>query len=103
MSPARQTLSKIDQLRAVYERVKQRFHHTHEEASDWMKLKSVNVEDFRAKSQQLLAATSLAGSMMLRQPVDAQVLEKIQAQEDEVQRKQLAQASLEEKDLVIDK
>jgi hypothetical protein len=103
MKPAQAKLSKIDRLHTVYERVKHRFHHTHQEASDWLKVKSIDVEDFRTKSQQLLAATSLAGSMMLHQPVDAQVLEKIQSQEDETQRKQLAQASLEEQELVISK
>lgn len=103
MPSVRPSSSKIERLHAVYERVKHRFHHTHEEASDWLKVKSIGVEDFRTKSQQLLAATSLAGSMMLHQPVDAQVLAKIQSQEDETQRRQLAQATLEEQDLVIDK
>lgn len=97
------TSKKIDKLHQVLKQTKDRFSSTHTHASDWLKNKAVDVEDFRNKSQQLLAATSLAGSIAMNNlPVDFQVKQNLQI----VEKKKadlLAQVSKEEQQAVLDK
>lgn len=103
MPAAKPKPTKLDYLKNLYQKVKDDFHGTHHEAVDWLKTRSITVEDFRVKSQQLLAVGSLAGSMMLHQPTDLKVAQQLQNQENEQTKKQLAQISADEQQLVLDK
>jgi len=58
--------SKLQRLHAVTDRLKKSFHLSHQNASDWLQSRAIKIEDFRTRSQQLLAATSLAGSLAMR-------------------------------------
>lgn len=95
---------KIDQLHQVLQETKDRFHSTHRNTSNWLKNKAIDVEDFRTKSQQILAATSLAGSVAMNNlPVDMRVNQNIFAMERNKDQDLLAQVSEEELRAVIDK
>ncbi len=97
------TSSKLQKLQQFYQQSKDRFYDSHTTANQWLKEHSLEVDDFRQKSQQLLAATSVAGSMMLHQPTNLQVNKQIQAMEREKDDQLLAQLSQEERELVMEK
>ncbi len=70
-SPATQKKSKqVAGLHAHFSQVKDRFHQTHKVASKWLANRSLEVDQLRANSTQLLAAASLASGVALNQPVD---------------------------------
>lgn len=94
---------KLQKLNQFYQQSKDRFYKTHRNAHQWLKGHSLEVDDFRKKSQQLLAATSVAGSMMLHQPVDLQVSKQIQAMERDKDDHLLSQISKEERELILEK
>ena len=102
--PASQVQPKLAKLQQMYQSTKDRFHQTHSHASGWLNNQKLSVEDFRQKSQQLLAATSLAGSIAMNKlPVDLQVNQNLLAMERKQKDDLLAQAGEEERRAVMEK
>lgn len=96
--------AKIDRLHQFLSQTKDNFIKTHTDADDWLKKKAVSVEDFRNKSQQILAATSLAGTVAMNNlPVDMQVKQNLLQVEKKQKSDLLAQVSVEEWQAVMDK
>ncbi len=94
---------KLDKLKNFYQDSKDRFHKTHSGASEWLTSRSIDVDDFRQKSQQLLAATSIAGSMIMNQPADVKLDQQQAPQERSKDDDLLAQINREEQELVLEK
>lgn len=92
-------------LESYYDTVKQRFHTNHAKASSWLKRKSIDVDQLRTTSQQLLAAASIMGGVALHQPVDVMLQQQLEqsqnTQKDDSQA--LAQLSLEEHQAILNK
>lgn len=84
--------NRLERLQQVYSETKHRLHRTHKGASQWLSQNGLDVEDFRRKSQQFLAATTLASGMILHSPVDMQVAHQVKALERSAQ--ELAQEEL---------
>lgn len=96
--------TKLEKINSILQQTKDRFHSTHQHASKWMTQKAIGVEDFRNKSQQILAATSLAGSVAMNNlPVEMRVNQSLMAVERKQKNDLLAQVSQEEKQAVLDK
>ena len=98
--PKSKKLAKLDDF---YSALKQGFHTTHGEASDWLKTKTIDVDDFRQRSQHLLAAGSIAGTLALNTPVDAQVNQQIQALERNQKDDLLSEISADERQAIMEK
>ena len=94
---------KLSKLHDFYGDLKKRFHTTHTTASSWLNSKAIDVEDFRMKSQQLLAAGSIAGTLALNTPVDAQVEQQIQVLERNQKDDLLSEITAEEHDAIMEK
>lgn len=71
--------SKLGRLKKTYHKFKTSFHRNHGHVIDWMGSRALELEDFRKRSQHLLAATGLAAGLVAGQPVDARVQEQLQA------------------------
>lgn len=96
------TSKKLQQLQQFADASRDKFYDSHKKASDWFNKKSLKVADLRAKSQNLLAAATLTGSMVAGQSVDSQVLQRLQAQGKE-SKELIMEMSSEEYDVVMDK
>ena len=68
-------------IRQVCDDAKQRFDAKHQDLIAWMKNNNISFNDLRSVSQQILAATSLAGAVVLNSPEGAGVVPQIHAQE----------------------
>lgn len=97
------TKTKLEKLRQFYQKTKDKFHDTHGDASQWLTKKSLDVEDFRTKSQQLLAATSLAGTMIMSKPVDMAVQDQLYAHQKDEKDDMLAVVTQEERQALLEK
>jgi hypothetical protein len=98
-----QPSSQLEQLQELYQHLKDRFHTTHDTASSWLRERSMNVEDFRTASQQLLAVTSLAGAVAMHKPVDTQVLEQLQSEPTEHHNRWLVEVTADEHQEILNK
>jgi hypothetical protein len=95
---------KLSKLRTFADGVKARFHTSHGQASTWLAERSIQVDEFRTKSQQLLAATSLAGTMALQNmPVDAQVFQRVAEQTDDKAHELMLAVTEEERVAILQK
>lgn len=68
----------LDQLQEKYLHLKQDFQKRHKKVSKWLNSNSLEFEEFRHLSQQILAAVSLAGQIAMSQPVEAQVQQQLE-------------------------
>lgn len=96
----------LQTLKEYYEQLKKKFHTTHGGASDWLRQQSLKVEDFRLKSQQILAVGSLAGTMGMHpgmNGLDQQALQRLHPPEEDKNHQLLAQITQEERQLILDK
>lgn len=112
--PARQSVPdstnqshrKLSKLRDFYKSLKGTFHSSHNHASTWLQTKALDVEDFRQKSQHLLAVGTLAGTMAMHgQPVDAQVMQRLMQDQAQDNKNQAVAAAVsqEEREEVLNK
>ncbi|MGD9129548.1 MAG: hypothetical protein PVJ09_03620 [Candidatus Woesebacteria bacterium] len=92
-----------NKVQSSYQKIKQNFLDKHQELSVWLKKNSLELEDLKDLTQQLMAAVSLAGQVIVSQPVEAQIEEQIQLVEEETGDKSLAQLNEEEHQEVINK
>lgn len=79
------------------------FHSSHQHATDWLQKRAIELHDFRKKSNNLIAATSLAGTMMMGQPVDAQVQAQLQNIKSGDLDKFISTVSAEERTAILEK
>lgn len=93
---------KIKLIRQVYDEAKQRFDEKHQDLIAWMKSNEISFSDVRLVSQQLLAATSLAGAVAMNSPEGLVEVPQIQAQEKPTDNL-LASVSQEEHDEIMKK
>ncbi|MBU0579421.1 hypothetical protein KJ628_05660 [Patescibacteria group bacterium] len=68
-------------IRQVCDDAKQRFDAKHQDLIAWMKNNNISFNDLRSVSQQILAATSLAGAVVFNSPEGMGVIPQIHAQE----------------------
>ncbi|HEX7017353.1 MAG TPA: hypothetical protein VF209_00390 [Patescibacteria group bacterium] len=99
----KQPSAKLQKLHQFYHQLKDRFHSSHGHARDWLTERSLDVGELRTNSQQLLAATSLAGMMALGKPVDLNQLQPPQSQEKKAENQQLAELTAEEFQAIMEK
>ena len=97
------TALSLDRLTELYEEVKQECERHYQGAHTWILKHAHELESIKVNSQQFLAATTIAGTMMLQKPVDAQVTEQLQALEAETQNHWISTISLEEHQAILDK
>jgi hypothetical protein len=105
MPTAKTKQSASDKLRIVKEvcdQAKQRFDEKHQDLINWMKENEISFSDVRLVSQQLLAATSLAGAVAMNSPEGMVEVPHIQAQE-KTKDDFLALVSQEEHDEIMKK
>jgi hypothetical protein len=100
--PATLPTPHVQKLQGYLQDVKNRFDEKHAHASEWLQNRSLNISSLRTTSQQLLAAASLAGQIALNKPVNAQVNEKLLAQEESIDAS-LEEVTTEEKAAVLTK
>ena len=93
---------KIKLIRQVCDEAKQRFDEKHHDLITWMKSNDISFSDVRTLSQQLLAATSLAGAVAMNSPEGLVEVPQIQAQE-KTKDKLLAEVSQEEHEEIMKK
>jgi len=93
---------KIKTILQVCDEAKQRFDEKHQDLIGWMKENEISFSDVRLVSQQLLAATSLAGAVAMNTPEGRVKVPQIQAQE-KTQDDLLASVSQEEHDEIMKK
>ncbi len=93
---------KIKTILQVCDEAKQRFDEKHQDLIGWMKENEISFSDVRLVSQQLLAATSLAGAVAMNSPEGRVKVPQIQAQE-KTQDDLLASVSQEEHDEIMKK
>lgn len=74
--------SALQKLSQYFSHVKDRLHLKHSRASKWLEKNSLQVHDLRQASQQVLAATSLAGAVAMNATVNADVAQRLQQQDD---------------------
>jgi len=72
---------KLEKLEQHVERAKERFHDTHAIASQWLKSRSLDLDQLRHSSQQALAAASIVGSLAVHQPVEQLLQQQLTAVE----------------------
>lgn len=102
MPDSQQHSPALQKINSFFSRVKDRFHNTHKTANTWLLSKSMKVEDFRKASQQLLAATSLAGQVVLTSPAGPHVVHAFNNTKDASQ-KLVAEVTQEEQEAVLTK
>lgn len=93
---------RLKHIQQVSENIKRRFEEKHQDLILWMKKNNVSFDDLRLVSQQILAATSLAGAVALNSPDGMKAVPRIYAQEktnDEL----LAAVTEEEHDEIMKK
>lgn len=92
-------------LELVYEQFKTEFQTKHATAAKWLADHDFSLDDVKASAQKFLAATAIAGSLLMKQTVDAQVAERIQAEAVQTaqQEQLLAQVSAEEHQAITEK
>lgn len=79
--PNKQPSKSFQNLDSYFRTIKDRFHLSHTTASKWLKKRSLDVDNLRTTSQQLLAAASIAGGVALNQPMDMLVQNQIEAKQ----------------------
>jgi hypothetical protein len=94
---------KVNKLRQFYAGIKDRFHETHFEASDWLGERNLNVDTLKTASKGAAAAVTLTGSIITSKPVNLQMAEHIFGSNSKNQEKLLAEATLEEHEEVLNK
>lgn len=77
--PVQKKSKQIARLHDHFSQVKNRFHQTHTSASRWLKNRSLDVDQLRVNSTQLLAAASLASGVALNQPLDVLLQKQLHA------------------------
>lgn len=103
--PAKKSLptTRKTRLQSYLKKVADKFHTKHTTASAWLQSRSLDVGNLKHHSQQLVAAASLAGSVLVNQPVDAVVQQQLKAIEQKETDATLASLTQEEKDAVFEK
>ena len=94
--------NKLKHIQQICDDVRRRFEEKHQDLIDWMKKNDITFDDFKAVSQQILAATSFAGAVALNSPEGVRAVPQILAQErtkDEL----LAVVTQEEHDEIMKK
>jgi hypothetical protein len=103
MSASKQSPTKLlEKLDQIYQNAKSNFENKHQNFVDWMKSNNVSYDDLKNISQQVLAATSLAGWVALNNPPTINLVQEVKALEkphDEL----LASVSQEEHHEIIKK
>ncbi len=99
----RSASDKLQIVKAVCDQAKKRFEEKHQDLIHWMKENDVSFSDVRLVSQQLLAATSLAGAVAMNTPEGKIEIPKIHAQEKEADEELLAVVSREEHEEIMKK
>jgi hypothetical protein len=104
MSPQKKVASndRLKKVQQVCQDFKTQFEEKNQDLMIWMKENEISFSDVRTISQQILAATSLAGAVALNNPEKLQAVPKIFAQEKEAD-KLLATVSKEEHDEIMSK
>lgn len=72
----------LQKLSQYFSHVKDRLHLKHRRASKWLEKNKLQVHELREASQQVLAATSLAGAVAMNASVNANVVQRLQQQDD---------------------
>jgi len=94
---------KLQKLKQYFDLVRDRFHLRHNQASKWLEDNKAQVHQFKDSSHQLLAAASIASSLVMNQPVDLQVAKQIQALEEKNKDTVLAEVTEAEYQSVLEK
>jgi hypothetical protein len=100
---AKQPSSQLQKLHKYFGDKKDKFHKTHGETSKWLKTQAIDLSELRQNSKQFLAAASMAGSLVVNQPVDAIVADQIKGIESKQKDETLSELSGEEHQAIIDK
>ena len=94
--------TKNKQLEEIYQQLKADFAERHQDLLSWMQAHDLSFADIKLFSQQVLAATSLAGSVVLNNPQEMKAIDQVQALEkskDDL----LAQVTQEEYEIILEK
>ncbi len=93
-----------DKLVSFLNNTKRRFHDTHTTASSWLSSRSLDVDQLRSSSQQMLAAASLASSVALHAPVPGQVAQVVSEQHrDAAPSEEVEQLVAQEREAILEK
>lgn len=104
MSVKKKKSPKVNQLHQFYAGLKDRFHQTHFEASNWLNEKGLDVDTLRDAGKSAITATTLAGAVLASKPVDAQMAERILGINSNKKEEQLTtQVTLEEHEDILNK
>jgi hypothetical protein len=98
-----QDQTKLAQLKQHCDDLKAKFLAKHKDVAQWLKDNSMELEDLKQYSQQIIAISSLAAQVMLTKPVEAQVQQQLQPLVDETKDKTLVEVTQEEYDEILNK
>lgn len=93
----------LTRLLEVYEDVKSAFNKKYTQVDAWLAQQDLSISELKTLTQQALAVTTIAGSMIMQKGVDAQVAEQIQALSEETNNQLLATITLEEHQAIMEK
>lgn len=96
-------VSKLEKLKKFSSGVKSKFRSQHQDASQWMEKQTIDVGTLRHRSQDLLAAASLAGSLAIQSSVDTKAVQQLVGQADAKNKEVLSHITQDEYQTLIDK
>lgn len=103
MTSKKKKSPKVNHLRQFYAGLKERFHQTHLEASEWLNEKGLDVDTLKTASKGAITATTLAGAVISSKPVDAQMVGQILGINSKKKDELVAQVTLEEHEEIVNK
>jgi len=91
------------QLEATYRKLRTFLMEKHQDSQVWLALHGADISQFRDRTQNVVAAAGILGSVIMSKPVDVQVMEQIQALGSQTHDQLLTQVTLEERQAVLNK
>jgi arsenate reductase-like glutaredoxin family protein len=101
--PNDQPQSHLDQLKSKYQHLEKDFGQRHKKARNWLQANSVELEEFRHLSKQILASVSLAGQIAMSQPVEARVQQQLQTIQQKQKKELLDEITKQEYQDIVQK
>lgn len=95
----------LTQLELIFEKYRQQYRAKQPALAAWYDTHKIKLGDLAKASQQFVAAAAIAGSLLMKQTVDAQVAERLRAEATQAahQEQLLAQVRAEEQQVVVEK
>jgi hypothetical protein len=103
MSASISVTDRLKQIQHNCQRIKDEFEEKHADLIEWMAARNVSLDDMRTASQQILAAISLAGAVVVNNPTGFPEVHKVEALEEVQTDDALAAVSAEEHQEIMTK